>query len=86
MTETSRIVICMGSSCFARGNKEHLPVIEQFLAEHGITAEVQLCGSRCEDECALGPNIAIDGVWHFGVDRGVLIDLLNHHFLDTAEM
>ena len=28
------IVICMGSSCFARGNEENLRIIESFIAEN----------------------------------------------------
>ena len=51
------IVICMGSSCFARGNRKHLLMIEQYLADHGLTESVVLTGSRCEDQCRCGCNI-----------------------------
>ncbi len=79
-TEDS-IVICMGSSCFARGNRKNLEVVEQFLAAHGLKAEVRLAGSRCADECQKGPNVIINGVAHHGVDSGALIDLLNAEFI-----
>ena len=31
-----KIVICMGSSCFARGNEENLRVIEDFLKSNNL--------------------------------------------------
>ena len=34
------IVICLGSSCFSRGNKDVLEVVKRFLKEHQLTAEV----------------------------------------------
>ncbi len=80
MNTDNCIVICMGSSCFARGNRTNLEVAEQFLAEHGLKAEIRLAGSRCADECRKGPNVIINGVAHHGVDSGALIDLLNAAF------
>ena len=70
------IVVCMGSSCFARGNREHLRIIEAYLAEQGLQAEVRLSGSRCEERCADGPNLRINGVLYSGVDAGMVLDLL----------
>ncbi len=80
MNTEDSIVICMGSSCFARGNRENLKVVEQFLAAHDLKADVRLAGSRCADECQKGPNVIINGVAHHGVDSGALIDLLNAEF------
>ncbi len=71
----------MGSSCFARGNRKNLAVVEQFLAAHGLKAEIRLAGSRCADDCQKGPNVIINGVTHHGVDSGALIDLLNAEFV-----
>ena len=70
------ILICMGSSCFARGNGDHLELIERFLRENGIEAEVRLRGSRCEGACADGPNIRINGVTHHAVSGEMLLPLL----------
>lgn len=49
--------ICMGSSCFSRGNNENLETIKQFLKEHNISAEVVLTGNLCEGRCTTGPNL-----------------------------
>ncbi len=76
----STIKVCMGSSCFARGNNKNLQVIQRFLDEHGLEAEVELTGLRCCDKCAKGPNINIDGVEYNNIDQGSLLDILEKHF------
>ncbi len=63
------IEICMGSSCFARGNDRNLGIIERFLADRGLEAEVLLRGSRCRDCCSQGPNISVDGILYGEVSR-----------------
>lgn len=35
-----KIVICLGSSCFARGNEENIRVVEAYLAENSYRDEV----------------------------------------------
>ena len=76
-----KITICMGSSCFARGNEKNLQVIEKFLAEHNLGASVDLAGSRCEELCTMGPNISINGRMFHNVDRETLVDLLQQYVL-----
>ncbi|QSH41921.1 (2Fe-2S) ferredoxin domain-containing protein [Lentisphaerota bacterium ZTH] len=74
----AKIIICMGSSCFARGNEENLKIIEQYIAENGLEAEIDLKGSCCEGQCSAGPNLNINGEMFHGVEKGTLIDLLNY--------
>ena len=69
------IVICMGSSCFARGNKRNLKIIEEYLKEHSI--DCKLSGRACAGNCNSGPNIRIDGEKFERVDPETLIDLLD---------
>lgn len=57
-----KITVCMGSSCFARGNDQNLEFIEKYIKEKGLEAEIELAGNRCEGKCATGPNIIIDGI------------------------
>lgn len=70
------IVICMGSSCFARGNEQNLKIIERYLKETGLDVEVKLSGSGCEERCSEGPNLMINGKRYSRVGRETLIDLL----------
>lgn len=66
----------MGSSCFQRGSKINLEFIEAWLERHGCAATVELVGSRCEDECRIGPNIEINGQAFHGVNLENLTELL----------
>ncbi len=85
MTERSPVVItiCMGSSCFSRGNNRHLPTIQQFIAQHKVHARVELVGSRCEGLCMHGPNIRIDGVLLQELNDEVLLAALRERFIAT---
>jgi len=70
------IRICMGSSCYARGNGTNLEIIENYLNVHGLEATVDLVGSRCEGCCADGPNLTVNGRLFGRVDREMLLDIL----------
>ena len=72
------IVVCMGSSCFARGNDENLKFIENYIKENKLEANVKLSGSRCENKCAFGPNIIIDGKFYQEVDVEKLKEILKN--------
>lgn len=80
-----RIEICMGSSCFARGNDRNLAVIEDFLVRYGLGIETVLSGSRCEGKCPEGPNINIDGEFFNKVCPGDLEEILKRIFLEGEE-
>ena len=70
------ITVCMGSSCFARGNQQNLAFIEAFVNEHGLDADIDLAGKRCDNECAKRPNIIINGVEYNGVTEEKLEEIL----------
>ena len=76
----STIKVCMGSSCFARGNAKNLQLIQRFLDENNLDGEIELTGLRCCDKCSKGPNITIDGVEYNNIDSGTLLDILEKHF------
>lgn len=54
------IRICLGSSCFSRGNNNHLEVIRKYIAENNLEAEISFSGHLCEDMCSEGPILRID--------------------------
>ncbi|MBM4310977.1 MAG: (2Fe-2S) ferredoxin domain-containing protein [Deltaproteobacteria bacterium] len=71
------ITICLGSSCFARGNHANLEIIERCLADGTLPPDmVELRGSCCEQLCSDGPNISIDGRMLHSVDAGMLAAVL----------
>lgn len=57
---TAEIKICMGSSCFARGNDVNLEYIEKFIKDNNLDAKLELFGARCENLCSEGPSIVIN--------------------------
>ena len=70
------IVVCLGSSCFARGNSENLAIINQHVKNHGLSASIRLTGKLCQDQCKQGPNLSIGGEFYHGVTAARLRDLL----------
>jgi NADH:ubiquinone oxidoreductase subunit E len=76
------IMICMGSSCFARGNEKTVEACESFLAERGLKDEVDvdLGASLCTGHCAEGPVVVVDGKVYTHVDPLVMRDILEKLF------
>ena len=70
------VVVCLGSSCFARGNAENLAIIEEHVQSHGLKAAVRLTGRLCQDQCKQGPNLSIGGELYHGVTAARLRELL----------
>lgn len=77
-----KILICMGSSCFARENRENLMMIEEFLKNHGLSDSVHIEGSLCMGNCAMGPNITINGTDYHEVSGEVLAQILEKELLE----
>lgn len=70
------ISICMGSSCFSRGNSRNIQVIQAYLEDHPLPPGVEIAGHLCENQCCLGPNVTINDTLYPNVDSVVIIDLL----------
>lgn len=80
------IKICMGSSCFSRGNKENLEIIRDFIKTNSIEAEIHLTGNLCEGNCNIGPNVSIDGNDYSNVDENKIISILNKLVSETSNV
>ncbi len=76
MDQPATLTICLGSSCFARGNDENLPRIQAHLREHGLEERVALRGSRCEGRCQHGPNLRVGEVFLEDVRPTALLEML----------
>lgn len=62
------IEICLGSSCFSRGNREVVQVIRDYLRKNHLDDKVMLRGARCMNRCSEGPFIIINGKTFTGID------------------
>lgn len=72
----SEVVVCLGSSCFARGNAQNLNALEAYLQSHMLREYVQIRGCLCQDECKLGPNVTVCGTHHHDVTVSKLREIL----------
>jgi NADH:ubiquinone oxidoreductase subunit E len=56
----SSITICMGSSCFSRGNKKTVSVLKDYLKEKKLDEFIVLKGDHCMGQCCHGPVLKIN--------------------------
>ena len=70
------IVICLGSSCFARGNAENLRALKTYLEHYNVAAKFSVHGQLCRDKCTIAPTLTIDNKEHNNVKPGGAVALL----------
>ena len=78
--EDTIIKICMGSSCFSRGNKDNLEIIRDYLNHNSITAKIYLTGNLCQGMCNKGPNLFINYDAFHRVDSNQIVNILDGVF------
>ena len=74
--------ICLGSSCFSRGNKELVIFIKDYLRKNHLDDKVVFRGARCLGHCSNGPNIVINGRIIEGVNREMAEKILEEYLSD----
>lgn len=74
------IIICMGSSCFSRGNKKVLQQIKEFLSERKLEQQVVFRGAHCFGNCEDGPVMKINGKLIQKVDPENVSSILEEYF------
>ena len=79
--EKITISVCMGSSCFSRGNNRNIDLVKQFVEENADKFELELKGNLCVGKCAQGPNIFINDKEFSGVMAENVYDILNSFLL-----
>ena len=77
-----KMVICIGSSCFARGNAENVKIVEDFIANRGLSDEIdiELSGGLCTGNCPDGPVVIVDDKVYKHVNKDVMLDIMDAHF------
>jgi NADH:ubiquinone oxidoreductase subunit E len=61
MSNRYEMQICLGSSCFSRGNKDVVQFIREYLRKNHLDDKVVFKGARCLGHCSNGPNLIING-------------------------
>jgi NADH:ubiquinone oxidoreductase subunit E len=70
------ITVCMGSSCFGKGNSSNAEYITRFIGEHNLADKIEIAGCLCGNACAGGPNIRINGRLISGVSEQTVIGII----------
>lgn len=75
--EKMQIVICLGSSCFSRGNRDTLEVIKKYLQTHNVEDKVIFKGQLCSQSCNKGPVVWINGTKYETITHSNILPLLD---------
>lgn len=54
------VYICIGSSCYLKGSKDIITILERLIAIHNVKGKVTLMGSFCMGNCMQGVCVKID--------------------------
>jgi NADH:ubiquinone oxidoreductase subunit E len=76
------IKICMGSSCFSRGNKQSLQVIQKYLKDHQLERDVFLKGNHCFGDCSSGPVMKIGAKVYEQITQDNILEILEKELGD----
>ncbi|HOO98792.1 MAG TPA: (2Fe-2S) ferredoxin domain-containing protein [Bacteroidales bacterium] len=61
MAQSFEMQICLGSSCFSRGNRDLVMFIRDYLKKNHLEDRIVFRGARCMGHCSNGPNLTING-------------------------
>jgi NADH:ubiquinone oxidoreductase subunit E len=70
------IKVCLGSSCFIRGNDKTLTFLEDYIEKNQKDIKIELLGCRCTNLCQDGPNIFINDKKYSNLTNDALIKIL----------
>ena len=79
------IKICLGSSCFSRGNNNSLEQIKQYLKDNNLKEEVDFRGELCSGNCKHGPVLKINGQIFYEIDQKSIHKILDNHFNNVKQ-
>lgn len=75
--EKLKVELCMGSSCFARGNSSNLIGLEEYIEHNGLADRIDLEGHLCLGKCSTGPHLTIGDKEYSGItDPDAVADLI----------
>lgn len=80
MTQRIEMQICLGSSCFSRGNREVVMHIKDYLKKNHLEDKIVFKGARCMNLCSNGPNLRINEKTIEGVTISKIDSILESEF------
>jgi NADH:ubiquinone oxidoreductase subunit E len=76
MAQRIEMHICLGSSCFSRGNKDVVMFIKDYMRKNHLEDKFIFKGARCMGHCSNGPNLKINEELIEGVKLSVIESIL----------
>ncbi|MFP4622423.1 MAG: NAD(P)H-dependent oxidoreductase subunit E [Bacteroidales bacterium] len=74
------LIICLGSACFSRGNRDAVNTIKNYIKEHQLEDKIYFRGCHCMNKCQDGPNLKFEDKIFSGVNSGRLLYVLDEIF------
>ena len=84
MNQSYEIEICLGSSCFSRGNRDVVHVIREYLRKNHLEDKVVFRGARCLGNCSEGPFVVINGKLIEKTDVNSIEKILDRELADLV--
>jgi NADH:ubiquinone oxidoreductase subunit E len=84
MVEKTELIVCLGSSCFARGNKKIIHAIQSYIENNNLSDRVVLRGGHCFGQCTKGPVLKINNRFFENVNHLDVIDILDKEFSEET--
>ena len=83
MAYRTHCLICAGTGCVSSRSYEVSKTLEEELAKHGLSDEVQVVRTGCQGFCAEGPIVIVqpDGILYHTVKQGDIPMLVSEHLL-----
>jgi NADH:ubiquinone oxidoreductase subunit E len=85
MLKKTQITLCLGSSCFARGNQDIVQQIKKYIEKNNISDKVEFKGDHCFNKCCDGPNICVGTTLYQQISKEGLKIILDKALADIVK-
>lgn len=82
MKEKTKLILCLGSSCYSRGNQYVLEIVKKYIKDHNLKEKIDFRGQLCTGNCSTGPVLKINDILYKNVDTNSISKILDQHFLN----
>ena len=80
MAQRIEMQICLGSSCFSRGNRDVVMFIREYLRKNHLDDRIVFRGARCMGLCSNGPSLRINDKVFEGITLSGIESILEREF------
>lgn len=79
-----KIVVCMGSACFAKGSRRVFELFRDELEKHGLLAQTELKAAFCLGHCSDAVTTKIDNQFVLGVSEDNFHEIFHQYVLKNG--